>query len=616
MPNNELFGSKKRDADKKKAVTAVQKKSETLIAKHLPELFKADVSITEESYNFKLERLLHDIEFEFDSVDSFRIARNYLARKINDGNKQEKWSLNVPPYIVRQQREGPLKTMNWFKNSRYLNSWVKKWYGELNNTSAFSNDASSSNLLEKIIISAAIHGGLCVPDALVSLVNLLATKQEPLNRSEEILWIDLYFNSSKAHNVRIEEQEKTLRRWYPDPISIGLILNFLKVREEISIPKPHNLQTCWKLIKNYLFAISDPINFPIKNFSSFCIACAGVLENHDGINLHQAMFGYAVDKISSSSLTSNFQEALFSNKTFSPVYCSSFNIPVDNMNKHVSKSKNKLLNYEALINSIKLAIAKKSVDGTKNTPKVAITKLEELLNTNLPEPIEMLINWYIDLLSGDQVSTVIEYNFAIGTDWITETLNAELESFDESDFEDLYLSIIDRELSPSRRNYILGRLSQFHLYLVRHYYMPVLTNFEEFKNGLTLPFIRVGFISESMFTALCISIDNLSEINKETKKGIKCLLILAYRLGMRRSELLKLCIEDIEQSAEIWVFVRNNKFGDNKTYSSLRKIPLDILLLPDESNLVSGYIAQRRQLVNYQAKALLFSLPQTPYIPL
>jgi len=506
--------------------------------------------------------------------------------------------------------------MNWFKDSRYLNSWVQKWYGELNNTSAFSSEASDSNLLEKIIISAAIHGGLCTPEALISLANLLLTKQYPLNRSEEILWVDLYFKSSKAHNVRIDDQEKTLRRWYPDPISIGLILQFLKVREEISIAKPHNLQTGWRLIKNYLFVISDPVNFSIKSFSRFCIACAGVLENHDGINLHQAMVGYAVDKVSSSSLTPNFQKALFSNKIFSPVYYSSFNIPVDNINKYVKKSKNKLLNYEPLINSIKLAIAKKSVNGTKNTPKMAVTKLKEILNTDLPDPIEMLINWYIDLLGGDKVATVTEYNFAIGTDWIAETLNAELDCFDESDFEDLYLSIIDRELSPNRRNYILGRLNQFHLYLVRHYYMPVLTNFEEFKNGLHLPFIRVGFISESMFTAFCLSIDNVSGIDKETKKGIKCLLILAYRLGLRRSELLKLCLEDIEPSTEMWVFVRNNKFGDNKTYSSLRKIPLNILLLSDESSLVNRYIAQRRQLVNYQPKALLFSLPQTPYVPL
>ena len=75
---------------------------------------------------------------------------------------------------------------------------------------------------------------------------------------------------------------------------------------------------------------------------------------------------------------------------------------------------------------------------------------------------------------------------------------------------------------------------------------------------------------------------------------------------MRRGEITKIQLDDIEESTDCWIFVRNNKFGDNKTSSALRKIPLCVLLTDEEMRYFENYLANRKLIVGY-TNALLFS---------
>jgi hypothetical protein len=63
---------------------------------------------------------------------------------------------------------------------------------------------------------------------------------------------------------------------------------------------------------------------------------------------------------------------------------------------------------------------------------------------------------------------------------------------------------------------------------------------------------------------------------------------------MRLGELIKLRLMDIEPGDIGWLFIRNNKIGNNKSSVALRKIPLFILLTSDEEKLVSAHIQNQR----------------------
>ncbi|MEZ5495219.1 MAG: tyrosine-type recombinase/integrase [Gammaproteobacteria bacterium] len=66
------------------------------------------------------------------------------------------------------------------------------------------------------------------------------------------------------------------------------------------------------------------------------------------------------------------------------------------------------------------------------------------------------------------------------------------------------------------------------------------------------------------------------------KRMMISIFIILYRTGLRVGEVLKIKLKDIEISDEFWIDIRENNKGDNKTYSSLRRIPLGILLKKEE----------------------------------
>jgi len=72
----------------------------------------------------------------------------------------------------------------------------------------------------------------------------------------------------------------------------------------------------------------------------------------------------------------------------------------------------------------------------------------------------------------------------------------------------------------------------------------------------SVSFVKVGVISELLFTQLCKTLNSLNELDRLPTQEIVCLVILSYRLGLRRVELLKLQLSDIENSDEQWLYVR------------------------------------------------------------
>jgi hypothetical protein len=74
-------------------------------------------------------------------------------------------------------------------------------------------------------------------------------------------------------------------------------------------------------------------------------------------------------------------------------------------------------------------------------------------------------------------------------------------------------------------------------------------------------------------------------------------------------------MNDLEDSSDLWVFIRNNRYGDNKSSSGTRKIPLRIVLLPEENKRIIDYYHRRKVLNTSTDNALLFSIATSIYTP-
>ena len=159
-----------------------------------------------------------------------------------------------------------------------------------------------------------------------------------------------------------------------------------------------------------------------------------------------------------------------------------------------------------------------------------------------------------------------------------------------------------------------GRFNQFHLYLSRNHDLPLLTSSLADATSKSHSFIKAAFIPEQAFEVFMQSIGKMSATYRR-KQMLQCLYVIAFRCGLRRGELLKLRLQDVESSSDRWLFVRNNRYGNNKSSSALRKVPLSVLMKMEESKLFEYYLAYKKSLDN-SSQTLLFSHEQSVHIPL
>lgn len=622
--NIKAYGSKERREKHKHRKLAIYKHVDYLISRFLPELNKQIVNIQKERYLTQLTLLIEALEKKYTSFYDYRIANNYLATSINDGNKKKKCLLEVPAYITHITREAPLRTEKWFTTSRELNNWEKKWQSSIESSPATQPKQTEEELLSAVLISAALYGGLCLSEAIVALANQLNNIQVPLNVDANKCWIDLVFISgSQACNVRVDDNCKTLRRWYPDPISLTRIYHFLSIKSAPSlIPKRLTKDTCWKRMRAYLVDIDDEKGKKFKNFNLFCKAAIGVVENSKGVYINEAMVEYAVGKVPSASLPTSFQTVVTQNSVFNGVA----HKPLDNYKQSSSNPKKqkrqspKINGYESIIYEIRQAIRPKLSSGVKNTVPKATTALELLLNETQTMPLEILISWFVFLFENKilkKVSSAYQYFSLVGKEWILGTLNCDLYAFDESDFQNLYTSLLDSETMTEKISDKVDRFEQLHQFAHRDFgleYMDSIYPTNERKRKKS--YVRAGFITENAFAAFIYSIQ-LAEYNDSlAKEGLILLYVIAFRAGIRRGELLKLRLKDIEHSDESWLYIRNNKYGDNKSTSASRKIPLSLLLTLEEKAQFDQYLRKKLAITKNHQNALLFSLSQTTHIPL
>ena len=205
----------------------------------------------------------------------------------------------------------------------------------------------------------------------------------------------------------------------------------------------------------------------------------------------------------------------------------------------------------------------------------------------------------------------------IGKDWILGTINQDLYTFDELDFMNLYQLMLDSETLNERISQKVDCFERFHEFAHRKFdleYMGSIYPASTIKKKKA--YVRAGYITEHDFLVFCKSLQATEYYDRHVKFGLEILFLLAFRVGLRRGELLKLRIKDIQVSSEYWIYIRNNRFGDNKSSSGSRKILLSLLLTPEEKAQFKIYLSERKLLTQFKSKALLFSLSQTHYVPL
>ena len=124
--------------------------------------------------------------------------------------------------------------------------------------------------------------------------------------------------------------------------------------------------------------------------------------------------------------------------------------------------------------------------------------------------------------------------------------------------------------------------------------------------------MRASYLTEIAFNELLRS----PSASSEACERLVVLYTVAFRAGLRLSEILKLRIKDIERTKELWIYIRTTQLDDGKSGSATRKIPLGILLTGQERQRFDAYLAPLWSRMNKHADALAFASDDGALIPL
>lgn len=193
---------------------------------------------------------------------------------------------------------------------------------------------------------------------------------------------------------------------------------------------------------------------------------------------------------------------------------------------------------------------------------------------------QILIGWVVALLQAKTANydSILHYLGIIGYEWLYFTNAQAIEIWTDEDFTELYDEILEYKahmLGNADIAYVARRLQALHDYALKAGWITVKVMIEQAKSKLK---VRAQLLSPHTYTALLEQIQ--THVTGLDRDMLKLLFILAYRLGMRKKELLGLTFGDLEAlySDEPSLVIRPNLHRSTKTEGSIRRIPLFGLL--------------------------------------
>ncbi|MFT0212212.1 tyrosine-type recombinase/integrase [Pseudomonas sp. F1_0610] len=634
----ELYGSRQRATDSKTAHKRysgqVRRQMELWIPEHLPVLLEgqhADNTV----FLVQVRLFRAFLREQYNDLQRLKLAYEYLARTVARGNDEGYWALDIPSTIVSVPRSRSSRNHQFFKNGIEAAKLHRSWLGIIERSPRVPSPYQSR--LADVLISAAYYGGIGNPRALTSLANLLQTNSKPLQRIGEIIWLDLVWSGGRDPlNYKIQQDSsvgwQTLYRFYPDNRTLGLILSLQnhknKREQQAAHNKPLEQNDVWSLIKTRL--LDGKHTTSINSLRAFCSGAQSVTEMLQDVDIPQALLECASGRVASTSLLPEQQrdwllqvqpEQHTTAFDFQTIASSLFN---SRRAREVKKEQAPHRVSDAIIDPLLVATrrALRSKDnGLKRSLEQAIDELNDLLAECTSLNAQILIHWLINRIGPLKLSSVYRYHIEVSSLWFYHTNEQllggqELDELDESELEHIYGQILASKDDAQSRNYLQGRLQDMHQFASEHYGLPPLNSFFSTTSVAEKQTqVRAGYIPEAFYQSMLKSMDALTGLEQDTVEGLKVLLILAYRTGMRRGELLKIRLSDIEESAEAWIYVVNNRYGNNKTDSARRKIPTYLLLQEGEFKQFQNYIGRRRSQNEHITNTLAFSDPHAVTTP-
>lgn len=272
---------------------------------------------------------------------------------------------------------------------------------------------------------------------------------------------------------------------------------------------------------------------------------------------------------------------------------------VDQLAEAHAEDKQKSLNrIEALVPRLELAIEQ---------------------HASAPDFAVAVVQWLVDLLRSGATdralrsSSADRYYTELVRPLIDQLGDHTLADLDEDTLADAYADMLEG-LSPGRQPYALGRLREFHRFLVRHHGVPDVDWAEVTPDGLErhhAPDAGVLLWAEYLAALNLLVEDSSADLRERRLQAV--VLLLMFRAGLRSGECLGLRAADLICSDGQWiVLVRRNAYRNLKSDAGVRQVPVIGPLNALEAELLNGWRAHADETVGNDRCGVLIGQDEAP----
>lgn len=602
---------------------------------YLFDLNKKSQVLSPQSFEEFQSMVIEDLKNNFSKGRGFEAAFNRYVKFIDfiNTNYLRKSFYYARPQISKPSKQNHLIiAANWVADNKYIHQVIKLVIKHWEERKLDSKEAVIASLL----LSGIAFGGINDKNWLLPwLTQCLNNQLQPF--VDYTLQTTIRYRSFKYGNERIEPESESFQKQKArsnlfnshqviiDPVSQCWLVRYYQL-SDAKTDKLRTLNDIERLIAKYLEQILEPYSIPVPTLSQLLKSASYYWEILPGVDVIQALVGV----LQGATNTVGLLECRF-NDLMDAEYKHSLEPYSTQINSRVMTSSNSKANPPSskadyrksdIVSFLKQQLEEElprkhrypvfsSPKTSFNASPMAISEpvvikswfmygikpelsFQLISNRQLYE--KALVHWVMQLLKQPKkpkLTTISNYLGKVGNEWCYfMSSQSDLEYWDEDDFIEFYDSLLDFK-SAVQNNKALNQpaklLQRIHNMGVEFYGFPVV----KIEQAKTQVKVRSEWLSVQAYHGI------LQQIHYSAKPIEKDMLmlsiILAYRCGFRKKELLGIQVKDIEgmQIEEPSIIVRPNAYRKLKNYSSRRRVPVYALLTPRELALFIRYVRSK-----------------------
>lgn len=405
----------------------------------------------------------------------------------------------------------------------------------------------------------------------------------------------------------------TLRRWFPDPLNGALLFGLKRVAEK-GKSSPIDIAALEEELAGLLVAIDVPLGRRIRKPTPSSIASMlnPVLEMARAywrLRLPGTLRAYAEGEALCASLPLHGWIRLISGKRLDSAKIS---VPEQlkasndeqatiDMGRPCYVHKQGIDFWKKLkkILSVGNNGRRKATSPVKRLRLAAqIRRLATEYREELPPVATAIANWGIHLCqhgtlhkSELAISTICSYLREIGLPLIDMASDTDFLNLGEIGFTTLYCDVVESRQKETA-SFTAGRLNEFHEFLIGQYGVADADWDEIYPEEGNPERVDAGLLTEKEYLQIFGLLLKDPFCDERARQAAALLLLFAYRFGLRRGEIFRLLRRDVQKWGEqVVVIVNNNIYGETKSHSGVRQIPLPSPLTAEEKGVLEKWLA-------------------------